>query len=109
MPDEPETVAVGQDVAALYRERTEAAAAVAAWTKRHKELTAELYDALGYDAEDTRPPSLSAVDAAGVPLFTVAVTYRRDIDKEYLKTRHPAAWAEAERDIPVKSVKPAKP
>lgn len=96
---------VGDDIVTLYQECAEAAAAVAAWTKRLKEKKAALLAATGYSPDDPRPPSRVVLGPGGAPLFEVVVTYRRDVDRDYIRTRYPAVWAEAERDVPVRSVK----
>ncbi|MFH8405485.1 hypothetical protein ACH4FX_12030 [Streptomyces sp. NPDC018019] len=103
----PAAVTVGEDVVALYEEVRAAAEAKSRWAKHEKALKAQLLDALGYDPEDTRPASSLALGPDGTPAFEVAVTYRRGLDGEYLKTRYPAVYAECERDTPVKSVRPA--
>lgn len=98
-------VKVGAETARLYQEMRDAAQAAAAWTKRYEELKAALLAASGYDGEDKRPPSRIACGPGGLPLFEVAVSYRKGLDTKGLAAAHPAIYAQFETSTAVKSIK----
>lgn len=103
-----EPVKVSGDIAKLYVEVKAASAARLKWEAYEKKVKADLLAALGYDPDDDKPASLSAVDAAGAPLFKVDVTYRDGFDKKRLATHYPAAFADCETKTPVKTIRPVK-
>lgn len=102
------TVEVGDDIAKLYEEVKAAGAARLKWETYEKKVKGDLLKALGYDPDDDKPESLSAVDAAGAPLFEVDVTYRKGFNKKRLATHYPAAFADCELLTPVKTIRPVK-
>lgn len=99
-------VKVGDDIAKLYEEVRAAGAARLKWETYEKKVKADLLKALGYDPDDDKPESLSAVDAAGAPLFKVDVAYRDGFDKKRLRSHYPAAYADCETKTPVKTIRP---
>lgn len=103
-----EPVKISDDVAKLYEEVRAAGVARLKWERYEKKVKADLLAALGYDPDDDKPESLSAVDAAGAPLFEVEVTYRKGFSKTRLATHYPAAYADCETKTPVKTIKPVK-
>lgn len=100
-------VTVSDHIAAMYEERGTATSARLRWAKYEKDLTAKLHEALGYDGEE-KPETKTAVNAAGVPLFVVDVTTRKDIDRERLARLYPAAYADCETTIYVKTIRAVK-
>jgi hypothetical protein len=104
--NEPEIVTVASNMAKLYAEHLRVQAVISEHTKYDKDIKRRLLLAAGHDPDDKTPPSVRAVDADGRAVFEIAVTYKRGIDLERLKTMHPAAYADCERDSPVRSLKP---
>ncbi len=102
----PPPVTVAGEVAGLYEQMTTAAAAAAAWKKRYDTLKAALLQASGYNDDDVKPPSRTAVGPEGLPLFEVEVTYRKGFDKKGFEAAHPAIYAQFETKTAIKTVKP---
>lgn len=100
-------VKVSDYVAALYEERRAASEARLKWAKHEEDLTRKIHEALGYDGE-AKPEPRVAVDAAGSPLFKVDVTPRKDVDRKRLASHYPAAYADCETTIYVKTIRPVK-
>lgn len=101
-------VKVTDDIAKLYEEVRAASAARRKWETYEKKVKADLLTALGYDPDDDKPVTKLATDAAGAPLFKVDVTYRKDFDRDRLKTLYPAAFADCETTTAVKTIRPVK-
>jgi hypothetical protein len=101
-------VTVSDHTARLYEELRDASAARLKWETYEKDLKKKILDALGYDGED-KPETKAAVDAAGAAVFKVDVTPRKDIDRGRLARMYPAAFADCERTVYVKTIREVKP
>jgi hypothetical protein len=100
-------VTVSDHTTQLFEELRAASAARLKWETYEKDLKAKILDALGYSGEE-KPEARAALDAAGSPVFKVDVTPRKDIDRGRLARLYPAAFADCERTVYVKSIKPVK-
>ena len=89
----------------LYAQYESVKRARATLQKQEDDIREKLLLAAGYTSDDPKPPDAAVQDYDGNAMYQVQVSYRRDLDKKYLKAKHPEIYAECEKSIPVKQIK----
>ncbi|MGW6789983.1 hypothetical protein [Streptomyces chartreusis] len=100
-------VRVTDHTARLYEELRAASAARLKWETYEKDLKSKILESLGYGGEG-KPETKAAFDAHGAPLFKVDVSPRKEIDRKRLARQYPAAYADCETTVYVKTIRPVK-
>jgi hypothetical protein len=94
-------------LAELYETREKARASRLEWERYEKATAARIMSLLGYsNGKTVGVPVGRTVVFNGKPVFSVEVSTRIDIDRDYLKENYPAIWAECEKTIYVKTIRP---